>query len=115
MVWKRCHPSPMDRASCWSIRVSTNRTMCSLVYKTPELESRQRTSKRFLIRSTPPNHREWEWDWQSVSRLLRIMAGSYGPRRTMVPEQHFNSRFQRTNREINVGPRYLSLVKLTSP
>ena len=81
------------RETCWFIRASMNRTKCSLVCKTPVLESSQRTSKRYLIRSTPPNRREWEWGWQSVAPLLRIMAGSYGPRGMMVREQRFNLRF----------------------
>src|SRR5262250_1392961 len=91
-----------------------NRTKCSLACKTSALESLQRTSKRSLIRSTPPNRKGWEWDWLSAGRLLRIMVESYGPRRMTVPEQHFNLRFQRTSRGINAGPRYLSLLKLTS-
>src|SRR5215472_2909276 len=89
-----------------------NRTKCSLACKTSALESLQRTSKRSLIRSTPPNRKGWEWDWLSAGRLLRIMVESYGPRRMTVPEQHFNLRFQRTSRGINAGPRYLSLLSL---
>src|SRR5215470_1776696 len=90
MAWKPCHRWPMDRESCGSIRASMNRSKCSLGCKTSVLESSQRTSKRSLIPSTPPNRREWEWGWQSVARLLRIMAGSYGPRPMTVQEQHFN-------------------------
>jgi hypothetical protein len=43
-----------------------------------------------LILSTRPNRREWEWGWQSVAPLLRIMAGSYGRLGMTVGEQHFN-------------------------
>src|ERR1043166_1367339 len=86
-------PAKKRGESCWSIRASMNRTKCSLVCKTSVLESSQRTSKRYLIPFTPPNRREWEWVWQSVAPLLRIMAGSYRPRGMTAREQRFNLRF----------------------
>ena len=52
-----------------------------------------RTSKRSSTLSTRPSRRGWAWGWRSVALLLRITAGSYGPRRMKVPARPFSLRF----------------------
>jgi hypothetical protein len=43
---------------------------------------------------TAPNPPAWVWGYRSVVRLLKVTVGGYGPLRTTVPAQPFNSRFE---------------------
>src|SRR4029077_6529678 len=52
----------------------------------------RRVSIIFSRLSLRPNLKAWAWGWRSVARLSRPTAGGYGPYRTTVPAQRFNSR-----------------------
>src|SRR5439155_23013050 len=87
------------RESWSSERKAVRSIRCVLQCKTQALAWTRRAWDGSLMLFTPPNRREWVWDWRSVAPLLRTTAAGFGPYRMMARAQHFNSRCRLVVRE----------------
>src|SRR5258707_11450086 len=64
--------------------------------------------------STPPNPAAWVWGYRSAVRLLKVTAGGFGPLRTRVPAQPFNSLFKYLRKDGPFGLWSLDIFKTPS-